>query len=274
MLRSKFMPLLVVPLLVLNLAEAKTVKPESQAKAVDSKAAKPESPVKSAAGQNAISELVTVPAGCFQMGDTFGDGQSDERPAHEVCVDAFQIGRYEVTQGKWQAVMGKNPSFHKGENRPVDNVSWNDVQEFLKKFSQQSGKEYRLPTEAEWEYAARSGGKTEKYAGGDDVQALAWNSLNSGGVTHSVGEKGANGLGIYDMSGNVWEWCQDWRNDGYYKSSPRQNPTGPATGTSRVNRGGSWNLDPSYLRAANRSWGEPNSRSYFLGFRLASSQVK
>ncbi|NTV14665.1 MAG: formylglycine-generating enzyme family protein [Desulfobulbaceae bacterium] len=261
MLSSKSMYFLFVPLLLLNLSEAKAAKPAS-------------APPQLVIGQPAAGEFIVVPKGCFQMGDTFGEGQSDETPLHEVCVDSFLIGKYEVTQGQWQAVMGKNPSLHKGDTYPVDNVSWNDAQEFISKLNQQTGKQYRLPTEAEWEYAARSGGKAEKYAGGDNVQALSWNSQNSGGVTHPVGEKGANGLGIYDMSGNVWEWCQDWRNDGYYKSSPRQNPTGPPSGSTRVNRGGSWNLDPSYVRAANRSWGEPNNRSYFLGFRLASSQIK
>ncbi len=260
MLSSKSMYLLFVPLLFLNFGEAKAAQPTPQPKA--------------ASGQPVKVEFVAVSKGCFQMGDAFGDGQSDEKPVHEVCVDGFQIGKYEVTQGQWQAVMGKNPSFHKGENYPVDNVSWNDAQEFISKLNQQSGKQYRLPTEAEWEYAARSGGKPEKFAGGDNVQALAWNALNSGAVTHSVGEKAPNGLGIHDMSGNLWEWCQDWRNDSFYKSSPRNNPGGPPTGSARVNRGGSWNLDPSYVRVSNRSWGEPNNRSYFLGLRLASSQAK
>jgi len=260
MFSSKSMPLLLVPFLFLNFAEAKAAQP---------------APIpKFEAAQPFKGEFVKVPAGCFQMGDTFGDGQSDEKPVHEVCLDGFLIGKYEVTQGQWQAVMGNNPSFHKGDVYPVDNVSWNDAQEFIKKLNQQGGKQYRLPTEAEWEYAARSGGKPEKYAGGDNAQALAWNSENSNLVTHQVGLKTANGLGIYDMSGNLWEWCQDWRNDSYYTSSPAKNPTGPPSGSSRVNRGGSWNLDSSYARAANRSWGEPNNRSYFLGFRLASSQVK
>lgn len=260
MLRSKSMPLLFVPLLFLNFSEAKAAEPAPQSQAV--------------MGQPFKVEFVAVPAGCFQMGDSFGDGQTDEKPVHEVCLDGFLIGKYEITQGQWQAVMGKNPSFHKGENYPVDNVSWNDAQEFISKLNQQSGKQYRLPTEAEWEYAARSGGKPEKYAGGDNVDLLAWNSANSNLLTHQVGTKAANALGIYDMSGNLWEWCQDWRNDGYYKTSPRKNPPGPPTGSSRVNRGGSWNLDSSYVRVANRSWGEPNNRSYFLGFRLAASSGK
>ena len=274
MLRSKSMSLLFVPLLFLNLSEAKAGQSAPQAKPAVSQASQAAAQPKTAVGQPVKAEFVAIPAGCFQMGDSFGDGQSDERPIHEVCLDAYQIGKYEVTQGQWQAVTGKNPSLHKGENYPVDNVSWNDAQEFITKLNQQSGKQYRLPTEAEWEYAARSGGKNEKYAGGENINALAWNSQNSGSVTHSVGEKSANGLGLYDMSGNVWEWCQDWRNDGYYKTSPKKNPTGPPTGSSRVTRGGSWNLDPSYARAANRSWGEPNNRSYFIGFRLVSSQAK
>jgi formylglycine-generating enzyme required for sulfatase activity len=214
-------------------------------------------------------EFVFVPGGCFQMGDTFGDGDSDEKPVHEVCVDGFYMGKYEVTQGQWRKVMGNNPSYFKnGDNYPVETVSWNDAQEFISKLNAGGGKEFRLSTEAEWEYAARSGGKKEKYAGGNDVDAVAWYGKNSGSKTQPVGSKAANGLGIYDMSGNVWEWCRDWYDGSYYKNSPRQKPQGPSNGADRVGRGGCWDYDPGIVRAAHRAGSEPASRYYILGFRL------
>lgn len=213
----------------------------------------------------AAGEFVTVPGGCFQMGDTFGDGDFDDKPVHEVCVDGFSIGKYEVTQGQWRKVMGSNPSeFQRGDNYPVEQVSWDDAQEFIKKLNQQSGRRYRLPTEAEWEYAARSGGKQEKYAGGDDVDAVAWYNLISDKSTHPVGQKQPNGLGIYDMSGNVEEWVQDYYH--FYDSERQSNPGGPSSGHSRVTRGGAhgrWTV-----LAAARSGISPGYRFLGLGFRL------
>ena len=134
-------------------------------------------------------EMILVKGGCFQMGDTFGDGSPYERPLHEVCVDDFYVGKYEITQGQWKAIMGNNPSRYKdwGDNCPVEKVSWNDIQEFISKLNQKTGKAYRLPTEAEWEYAAKSGGKNEKYSGSNDVDSVAWFGKNSGGKTHPVG---------------------------------------------------------------------------------------
>lgn len=219
-------------------------------------------------------EFVFVKGGCYQMGDTFGDGGSDEKPVHEVCVDDFSIGKYEVTQAQWEAVMGNNPSSSKqcGGNCPVEQVSWNDIQEFIRKLSGQTGKAYRLPTEAEWEYAARSGGKSEKFSGGIAVDNVAWYRSNSGSQTHPVGQKQPNGLGIYDMSGNVWEWCQDWYDDSSYKNSPKDNPQGPSSGSLRVLRGGSWSRYASDSRAAIRGWGSPVSRNIYLGFRLARTR--
>jgi len=185
-------------------------------------------------------EMIFVKGGCFQMGDTFGDGDNHEKPVHEVCVDDFYLGKYEVTQGQWKRIMRNNPSHFSncGDNCPVEKVSWDDVQDFIRKLNSQSGKNYRLPTEAEWEYAARSGGKSEQYAGGNDVNAVAWYDGNSVGKTHPAGQKQPNGLGLYDMSGNVWEWCNDWYGSNYYSQSTRNNPEGPSSGTYRVLRAG------------------------------------
>ncbi|MBM4055616.1 MAG: hypothetical protein FJ264_13340 [Planctomycetes bacterium] len=218
-------------------------------------------------------EFIFVEGGCFQMGDTFGDGDDDEKPVHRVCVGDYYIGTYEVTQGQWESVMGSNPShFKKGENYPVETVSWNDVQDFIERLNKQTGKQYRLPTEVEWEYAARSGGKNEKWAGTNQEYQLgsyAWYVENSGSTTHPVGQKQSNGLGLYDMSGNVWEWCSDWYGGDYYKNSPTNNPQGPSSGSDRVYRGGSWFDYPRYVRASNRCFYTPESRNHYLGFRLA-----
>jgi formylglycine-generating enzyme required for sulfatase activity len=202
------------------------------------------------------------------MGDTFGDGFSDELPTHQVTVSDFYIGKYEVTQAEWQTVMGSNPSNFTacGTNCPVEQVSWTDIQTFISTLNTRSGKNYRLPTEAEWEYAARSGGKSEKYSGSSDVNAVAWYTTNSGNTTHPVGQKQANGLGLYDMSGNVWEWVSDWF--GTYSSTAQTNPTGATTGSSRVIRGGSWYDDASSGRASNRRSGSPDARYSTVGFRL------
>jgi formylglycine-generating enzyme required for sulfatase activity len=216
-------------------------------------------------------EMVYVKGGCYRMGcgSWTSDCDSDEKPGHEVCVDDFYIGKYEVTQGQWRALLGNNPSnFKKGDNYPVEMVSWDDAQEFIGKLNGKTGRSFRLPTEAEWEYAARSGGKAEKYAGGNDIEAVAWYTSNSGGATHPVGAKRPNGLGIYDMSGNVWEWCQDWFEGGYYGKSPRNNPQGPSSGSFRVYRGGGWDRAPAGVRAAGRGRNTPGDRFDDLGFRL------
>lgn len=214
-------------------------------------------------------EFVQVKGGCFQMGDTFGDGGIDEKPVHKVCLDDFSIGKYEVTQAQWKTVMGSDPSDHIDcGSCPVDKVSWNDIQKFIKKLSSQTGRSYRLPTEAEWEYAARSGGKSEKYSGGDDVDGVAWYADSSGYRSHPVGQRRPNGLGIYDMSGNIWEWCQDWYSEKYYKSSPTNNPKGPSGGRYRVQRGGFYMLDAAEARAAVRSAIGPGQGSSGFGFRL------
>jgi formylglycine-generating enzyme len=214
-------------------------------------------------------QLVFVKGGCYQMGSP---DFTDAKP-HQVCLSDFYMGKYEVTQSQWEKVhMDFNPSRFKqcGPDCPVDSVSWDLAQEFIRKLNTQSGKQYRLPTEAEWEYVARSGGKDEKWAGTSDETALgryAWYDKNSDKTTHKVGLKKANGLGLYDMSGNVWEWCQDWYNESYYDDSPKDNPPGPDNGEKRVLRGGEWLKDDKFAQAAARYKNNP-SRSTFYGFRL------
>lgn len=219
-------------------------------------------------------ELIAVEGGCFTMGDTFGDGDDDEKPVHEVCVDGFSIAKYEVTQEQWIAVMEKNPSHFTGDRRPVEEVSWDDVQQYIEKLNKLTGRNYRLPTEAEWEYAARNGGRKEKWAGTSveaELDEYAWNEQNSGRKTHVVGTKRPNALGLHDMGGNVWEWCQDRYGDLFFEESPRDNPDGPKTGTFRTVRGGSWSNRPRFVRASNRDGYDPANRSDTLGFRLAVS---
>jgi formylglycine-generating enzyme required for sulfatase activity len=215
-------------------------------------------------------EFVWVPGGSFQMGDTFGDGYDREKPVHTVKVKGFWMGKYEVTQDEWVKVMGSNPSSFSGGSNPVERVSWNDVQEFIRKLNSRGSAKFRLPTEAEWEYACRSGGKKEKYSGGSNVDRVAWYDDNSGGRTHPVGRKAPNGLGLYDMSGNVWEWVEDkWH--GSYNGAPSDGSAWLSGGGSRrVHRGGGWNFDPRSVRCANRYGFSPGftyARNY-LGARL------
>jgi formylglycine-generating enzyme required for sulfatase activity/class 3 adenylate cyclase len=214
-------------------------------------------------------EFVWVEGGCFQMGDTFGEGDEDEKPVHEVCVDSFGMSSHEVTQGQWQKIMGNNPSkFARGDNYPVEQVSWVDTQDFIRKLNNNIGSFFRLPTEAEWEYAARSGGRKEKYAGGSDIDRLAWYDGNSGDSTHPVGTKEPNGIGLFDMSGNVWEWCSDWYGRNYYQQSLRNNPRGPSSGSFRVIRDGCWNGNFRLARSANRDGFRPGYLLDNLGFRI------
>ena len=218
-------------------------------------------------------EMVWVPGGTFTMGATSEQGSDAndwEKPAHSVTLSGYYIGKYEVTQAQWKAVMGNNPSYFKGDNLPVEQVSWNEVQEFIRKLNQLTGKSYRLPTEAEWEYAARGGNNSRgyKYSGSNNIGSVAWYYENSGITTHPVGSKSPNELGIYDMSGNVWEWCQDRWASNYYSSSPQRNPKGPASGSDRVIRGGSWYDYAGSCRVSGRDGNSPVGRGYDLGFRL------
>jgi formylglycine-generating enzyme required for sulfatase activity len=223
---------------------------------------------------NATTEMVYVRGGTFTMGCTAEQGTDcydDEKPAHEVTVSDFYIGKYEVTQAEWKAVMGSNPSNFKGDNLPVEKVSWNDAQEFIRKLNTTTGKNYRLPTEAEWEYAARGGSQSRgfKYSGSNNIDDVAWYEENSGDKTHPVGTKPANELGIYDMTGNVWEWVND--RYGGYSSGSQTNPVGPSSGSYRVLRGGSWDFGARSARVSFCNRREPGHRSGSLGFRLASS---
>jgi len=218
-------------------------------------------------------EFGYVPGGSFMMGDIFDDGYfDDEKPVHEVRLSGFYMGKYPVTQEQWEKVMGNNPSyFRKGGDYPVEKVSWDDAQKFIAELTKMNNGRYgfRLPSEAEWEYAARSGGKKERYAGGDDIDAVAWYKDNSDRSTHPVGQKAPNGLGLHDMSGNVWEWCQNWY--GNYSSVSAKNPVGPSTGSYRVKRGGSWNGTAGLCRSAYRYRDSPDVRNVNLGLRLALS---
>ena len=219
-------------------------------------------------------EFIFIKGGCYEMGATFGDGDATEKPVHEVCIDDFYLGKYEVTQGQWDKVMRNNPSSFKGRDNPVEQVSWNDVQEFIDRLNRQSGRKYRLPTEAEWEYAAKSGGKRAKFSGTSQESELgqyAWYISNSGWQTHPVGQKKPNELGLHDMSGSVWEWCADWYDENYYKNTPKNNPRGPRSGSMRVLRGGSWYSNPWLVRAASRFGSGPAGRNNSIGIRLGAS---
>jgi formylglycine-generating enzyme required for sulfatase activity len=211
-------------------------------------------------------KMVLVKGGTFNMGSNSGD--SDEKPLHRVTLSDFYIGKYEVTQKQWREIMGNNPSDFKSDERPVEQVSWNDVQDFIRRLNSKTGQKYRLPTEAEWEYAARGGRQSRgyTYSGGNDIDAVAWYNNNSNKKNHPVGQKQANELGLHDMSGNVWEWCSDWY--GKYSSGAQTNPTGPATGHSRVCRGGGWGSVAGLCRVAGRGYNGPGYGGSYLGFRL------
>ncbi|MGA2957487.1 MAG: formylglycine-generating enzyme family protein [Thermodesulfobacteriota bacterium] len=266
-------------------------------------------------------EFIFVKGGCYEMGDTFGDGHEREKPVHEVCVDDFYLGKYEVTVGEFRKFVDstgyrteaekgdgcltltgvnwkkdrnanwRSPGFPINDKHPVVCVSWNDAVAFARWMEGRGGKTYRLPTEAEWEYAARDGGKKMKYSWGDgepsgniaDESAKRripnwsglwdiWSGYDDGyAYTAPVGSFRPNGLGMYDMMGNVWEWCADWYDRNYYQNSPKDNPRGPGNGQKRLLRGGSWFYDPWNVRATNRFWLDPADPFVDNGFRLGAS---
>ncbi len=216
-------------------------------------------------------EFVLVKGGCYEMGDIFGDGDADEKPVHQVCVKDFFIGKYEVTVAHWNTVMRYVSRWSDcGGNCPVaKDITWKLAQAFISNLNEQSGRNYRLPTEAEWEYAARSGGKKEKWAGTSDRSLLseyAWYGEKDGSV-HPIGQKKPNGLGLYDMTGNAWEWVSDWYERNYYSYSPKDNPQGPKSGSTHVLRGGSWFYDARNVRTTVRA--AHVMRLPNRGFRLA-----
>jgi predicted Zn finger-like uncharacterized protein len=223
-------------------------------------------------------EFVWVPGGTFEMGDLFRDGFGGEKPVHTVELDGYWLGRYPVTQAQWEKVMGNNPSHFKGRNNPVEQVSWDDCQDFIRTLHMRSpASGFRLPTEAEWEYACRAGTRTSRYWGNDIdcSRANYGNGILSDECkgrnpcqTCAVGSYPPNPWGLYDMLGNVSEWCQDWYDYYYYAQSPRRNPTGPGGGSDRVYRGCSWGYDPRGVRSAYRGSFTPDLRNDSLGFRL------
>ena len=225
--------------------------------------------------QKMISNMVYVEGGTFRMGATSeqgSDASSDENPAHQVSLSSFSIGKYEVTQAEWEAVMGYNPCKIKGDNLPISGIDWYECLEFILKLNFMTGKKFRLPTEAEWEYAARGGkyGKGYKYSGSNNLDEVAWFEGNSSRKTHPVGLKAPNELGLYDMSGNVLEYCLDYYQKDYYVSSPSKNPTGPVkAGIDVLIRGGSCNDHASYCRVSKRIFKYIYSINYDPGFRLA-----
>ena len=237
-----------------------------------------------ASGSNTISipvkndvsiEMVKVEVGTFMMGATaeMKDPNSDEKPVHQVTLtNDYYMGKYEVTQALWEAVMGWNSSEFNGDNLPVNNVSWYDCQEFISKLNSMTDRKFRLPTEAEWEYAARGGKKSRgyQYSGNSNISDVAWYDGNSGGKTHPVGTKQANELGIYDMTGNVMEWCSDWYD--FYSSSSQTNPTGADSGSCRVNRGGTSSSHAGGCHLSFRFCHDPSVCSYTMGLRLALSE--
>lgn len=217
-------------------------------------------------------EMVIIPPGNFEMGSNKSE---DQAPVHQVTISkAFAMGRTAVTQGQWNAIMGNNPSNFKscGDDCPVENVSWNDAQLFIRELNARTGEQYRLPSEAEWEYACRAGARQE-YCGSNDIGSVAWYTDNSGNIPHPSSQKTPNAWGLHDMSGNIWEWVEDnWHDN--YNGAPADGSAWLGGSNRRVLRSGSWYLSPPYVRAAFRSSIEPSSREYGLGFRLARSLPK
>jgi formylglycine-generating enzyme required for sulfatase activity len=215
-------------------------------------------------------EFLKIPGGCYSMGDD--TGYDYEKPAHEVCVDSFYLGRYEVTQREWSLFMEENRSKFSGENHPVDHVSFQDAVEFIKRMNEKEQTTlYRLPTEAEWERAARAG-TTSRYYWGDEIDNdYVWYYGSSNFRTHPVGTARPNPWGLYDMLGNVWEWVSDWYDFDYYKKSPKDNPKGPRVGKHKTRRGGSMANLASYVRSASRYRSGLKKRHHILGFRVARS---
>ena len=212
-------------------------------------------------------KLTWIHAGCFNMGSSEGD--EDELPIHQVCLDGYYIGLQEVTQGQYTTIVKKNPAeYIISKDHPVERVSWQDTQAFIQELNKHSQLQMALPTEAQWEYASRQGPTTEKYSGSDTVDDVAWYELNAVGHPHKTAAKAPNQAGIFDMSGNVSEWCQDNYQEKYYASSPQDNPAGPAQSSKKVARGGSWYDMAWHTRTTNRTAVPSHAKYGFIGFRL------
>ena len=270
--------LFAIPMLIMAQQEVKmpemnvVTKPTSKPKRKNQKTSTKITSNRDLVIKKLVDNMVFVEGGTFMMGATSeqeSDADRDESPVHQVTLSSFSIGKYEVTQEEWETVMGSNPSKFKGTRLPVENVSWDDCQEFILKLNQLTGKKFRLPTEAEWEYAARAGNKKHGYknAGSNDVESVAWYDGNSGEKTHEVGQKQANELGLCDMSGNVCEWCNDRYED--YSRSSQIKYSDSSYSSFRVLRGGSWASDARRCRVSNRINYTPKYRNHFLGLRLA-----
>ena len=224
--------------------------------------------------QELEKNMITVQGGSFTMGCTNTDDycRDDEKPAHNVTLRNFAIGCYPVTQAQWQAIMNRNasPKPYNGDY-PIVTITWTSIQTFLKKLNRITKKNYRLLTEAEWEFAARGGNSSNgyKYSGSNELNTVGWHSSNSNFKLQPVGQKTSNEIGIYDMSGNIWEWCSDWYKSNYYAKSPSTNPSGAFSGKYRVLRGGSWNTKTMYCRITTRNCNQPNSAFDDVGFRIA-----
>ncbi len=218
-------------------------------------------------------DFVFVKGGCFTMGDS----SDEDNAAHEVCVNDFFMAKNVVTQGQWKTVAGNYPKSRSscGDNCPAQQISWEEAQNFISKLNDKTGKRYRLPTEAEWEYAAKGGARNQRWAGTgteSDLGDYAWYSSNAGGNVHPVGQKKPNPSGLYDMSGNVWEWVHDWYDKHYYKNSARDNPSGPSSGSSHVLRGGSWSRNAMFTTTTVRNRITPGCWLDYYGFRLAMTE--
>lgn len=251
--------------------ETASQKPEAEVKASQNGPEAASAKVQTDTVNGFVFEMVRVDGGTFLMGSNDPEAARNEKPVHMVTLSDFSIGKHEVTQGLWKAVMGSSNSHFVGDDRPVENVSWDEAQQFIGKLNELTGKNYRLPSEAEWEYAARGGNQSKaySYSGSNDINTVGWIFNNSENMTHAAGTKTPNELGIHDMSGNVWEWCQDYFDKGYYSTSPNTNPKGPAKGNFRVFRGGSMHNYSRNCRPTYRGGGNPSSRRNYLGFRLA-----
>lgn len=217
-------------------------------------------------GSELEPEMVYIDGGTFNMGSN--KGSDEEKPVHSVTVSSFYIGKYEVTNCEYSIYDPKHKGRWSEEDYPVDSVNWADVTGYCEWLSKKTGKNYRLPTEAEWEYACRGGTTTEYYWGDEMNNDYSWYKDNSEGTIHPVGNKEPNKFGLYDMSGNVWEWCFDWHGEDYYSSSPSSNPRGPSSGTRHIARGGSWGSFYGSCSSGARGNYDPGTRRYYMGFRL------